>query len=126
MRKLLLGKILTQNYYHVTSPNSIKTVGSTKIFKSVEDHRCCQDISVNLSEESFVVMVPDPITCYEHSNFTSKQRYTVHENSSAVIVDWFTSGRLVSFYRKRVNNPQILLSRTRKRFGSLTLSKIIL
>jgi urease accessory protein UreH len=38
-------------------------------------------------------MIPDPVTCFEHARFNQVQRYSVDDDSSAVIVDWFTSGR---------------------------------
>ena len=75
---------------------SIKTVGSTKIYKAVSNHNCCQTIDITVRNHAFLLMVPDPVTCYVDSHFTSKQKYIIDDSSSAVIVDWYTSGREVS------------------------------
>lgn len=75
---------------------SLRTQGSTKIFKCNNDKICINNISATLSANSILAYFPDPTTCYPGSRF--KQSYTFNlesSSSSLILVDWFTSGRQV-------------------------------
>lgn len=75
----------------------MKTVGSTKVFKSVNDKDSIQEIHGKLSENSLFISIPDPTSCYENSCFKQFQSYELARNASLILVDWFTSGREVCY-----------------------------
>lgn len=71
-----------------------KTQGSTKVFKTDKSTPCPQNISCRLNENSLLVYVPDPTTCFDDSKFKQTSDFDLHNSASLIYVDWFTSGRL--------------------------------
>ena len=92
------------------------TQGTTKVFKSTGKY-CVQETRVSVSK-SFAIMIPDPVTPYADAKLQMKQLYDLSDNArytclsdeyfsthfhnckyypSLVSVDWFSSGRRVSF-----------------------------
>lgn len=72
---------------------SLKTVGSKKIYRSNEGKQCSQEIYGHVKKDGLLVLTPDPVICYEGGNYKATQEYTVQENASLVLVDWFSAGR---------------------------------
>ena len=76
-----------------------KTQGSTKVYKTGKDREssktCIQKSRCTLAEDSFLLYIPDPVTCFEDSKLNQVFEINIHKTASLVFVDWFTSGRLV-------------------------------
>ncbi|KAI9299748.1 UreD urease accessory protein-domain-containing protein [Cunninghamella echinulata] len=86
------------------------TQGNTKIFKDpsstatttiqnkngkkMED-TSTQTIKATISAGGILINMPDPVTSFKDSSFTSKQIIHLQDNTSQlVLLDWFTSGRM--------------------------------
>jgi urease accessory protein UreH len=88
-----------------------KTQGSTKVFKTVptttasnskaktkvSSKTCMQTLNCHLRADSFLVYVPDVVTCFDDSRFRQCNSLQLHRTASLLYVDWFSSGRLVSY-----------------------------
>ncbi|KAI9144466.1 UreD urease accessory protein-domain-containing protein [Paraphysoderma sedebokerense] len=61
---------------------SVDTVGVTK-----------STIKVSLSRNSFLFLLPEPISLFRDSKYHQRQEFRVHLDSNLVVLDWFTSGR---------------------------------
>ncbi|CAM9958409.1 unnamed protein product, partial [Ectocarpus sp. 13 AM-2016] len=70
------------------STAALTTQGSTKI------HRASQTLLSRVARAALLVVVPDPVTCFENSSFRQHQRFLLDHGSSLVLVDWLTSGRM--------------------------------
>lgn len=73
--------------------------------------RTSQRMDVSIDPEAFLLLLPDPITCFASSSYSQSQtfRLSADGRSSAVVIDWFTSGRMArgeewSFERYRSLN----------------------
>ncbi|CBJ32374.1 conserved unknown protein [Ectocarpus siliculosus] len=90
------------------STAALTTQGSTKVFKrgsksehatateleSDQCHRASQTLLSRVARAALLVVVPDPVTCFENSSFKQHQRFLLEHGSSLVLVDWLTSGRM--------------------------------
>ena len=72
----------------------LKTQGTTKVFKSVHSVGCHQHVCATVARGGLLAFLPDPTTCFKDAVFKQHQRYELHPLGSAVIVDWYTSGRM--------------------------------
>lgn len=71
----------------------LKTLGSTKIYKSIGEKVVHQIIRFSLASGSILALLPDPMTCYANSNFRQSQHLNLEKNASVVVCDWYSSGR---------------------------------
>ncbi|EJU02362.1 UreD-domain-containing protein [Dacryopinax primogenitus] len=70
------------------------TQGSTKVFRARDpSNRTQQHLHANVHAHSLLLLLPDPITPYAESYYSQVQTFTLHPSASAIILDWFTSGR---------------------------------
>ncbi|KAI8980703.1 UreD-domain-containing protein [Trametes punicea] len=77
--------------------------GSTKVFKtrpgrrlsaSVEkDPTTTQKLEVRVSPGSALLLLPDPVTCFRDAKYHQIQTFHLAKDSSAILLDWITSGR---------------------------------
>ncbi len=69
----------------------LTTQASTKVYRS----ECLskQTITATVHERGLLAVMPDPVVCFENSNFAQFQRYDLHADATLVVVDWMTSGR---------------------------------
>ncbi|KAG2186591.1 hypothetical protein INT44_002815 [Umbelopsis vinacea] len=95
----------------------LMTQGSTKIFKDREQSAVAgipisrlpgrdgpvidgasQTIDAFVSPTSMLLLLPDPVTSFKHSIYTSYQKFHLTSDgtstSQLVLLDWFTSGRI--------------------------------
>ncbi|CAO3621485.1 unnamed protein product [Cunninghamella echinulata] len=62
--------------------------------KRMED-TSTQTIKASISSGGILINMPDPVTSFKDSSFTSKQIIHLQDNTSQlVLLDWFTSGRM--------------------------------
>jgi urease accessory protein len=76
------------------------TQGSTKVFKTRPARPCHnpeattrQNLTCILSPSSFLLLLPDPVTCFRSASYTQIQTFHLASGSSLVLLDWLTSGR---------------------------------
>ncbi|RDX50421.1 UreD-domain-containing protein [Lentinus brumalis] len=77
--------------------------GSTKVFKARPGQRLSarsklqsvttQRLTVRVAPESALFLLPDPVTCFRAAKYEQVQTLHLCKDSSAVLLDWITSGR---------------------------------
>ncbi|KAI0652163.1 UreD-domain-containing protein [Trametes meyenii] len=82
---------------------AILSQGSTKVFKTRPGHRLSarpqihpvttQGMEVRVSPGSALFLLPDPVTCFRAAKYHQSQIFHLASGSSAVLLDWITSGR---------------------------------
>ena len=87
--------IIFNNLLYFYSLFSVKTMGSSKIFKSIGNQICCQTCQYEIAANSLFILAFDPIVLFKDANFIQKQLFHFDLEASGIIVDWYTSGRQV-------------------------------
>ncbi|KAI0673444.1 UreD-domain-containing protein [Trametes maxima] len=82
---------------------AILSQGSTKVFKTRPGQRLSsrsqiypvttQGMEVHVSPGSALFLLPDPVTCFRSAKYHQSQIFHLAPDSSAVLLDWITSGR---------------------------------
>ncbi|KAL9685219.1 hypothetical protein QQ045_022667 [Rhodiola kirilowii] len=72
----------------------LTTQASTKVYKSLGLKCSEQILEIKVGSDALLVLIPDPVTCFLGARYTQKQTFSVASNSSLLVVDWITSGRL--------------------------------
>ncbi|KAI1793867.1 UreD-domain-containing protein [Ganoderma leucocontextum] len=82
---------------------AILSQGSTKVFKTRPNQRLsannqiypitAQSLNVRVASASALFLLPDPVTCFRDAKYHQMQTFHLSKNSSAVLLDWVTSGR---------------------------------
>ncbi|KAI9495384.1 urease accessory protein UreD [Zychaea mexicana] len=80
----------------------LMTQGNTKVFKDGYSKRATtagpssiQYIVSHVHINATLLVLPDPVTSFKNSSFSSRQTFNLADDSSRlVLLDWFTSGRL--------------------------------
>ncbi len=77
--------------------------GSTKVFKTRPGQRLsannhvypitAQSLTVRVAPASALFLLPDPVTCFRDAKYHQTQTFHLSKDSSAVLLDWLTSGR---------------------------------
>ncbi|KZO94148.1 UreD-domain-containing protein [Calocera viscosa TUFC12733] len=79
------------------------TQGFTKVFrargKTISDPSSDgaitrQRLSTTIRSQSLLLLLPDPVTCFARSSYSQIQTFDLAPSGSAIILDWFTSGRM--------------------------------
>jgi len=75
------------------------TQGSTKVFKPSEVDAegfqvTKQKMDFTLKDRSFLLLAPDPVTCFEGAKYEQTQIFHLQPSSNALVIDWLTSGRM--------------------------------
>lgn len=70
----------------------LTTQASTKIYKG--DEPAGQTVRVRIGKDGLFFLVPDPVVCFEGSEFKQEQTFWLDRKAGLVLVDGFTSGRL--------------------------------
>ncbi|KAI0331963.1 hypothetical protein GY45DRAFT_1321513 [Cubamyces sp. BRFM 1775] len=52
-----------------------------------------QRLQVHVSSKSALFLLPDPVTCFSAARYHQTQIFRLAKDSSAVLLDWITSGR---------------------------------
>lgn len=52
-----------------------------------------QTLEVHVASSSALFLLPDPVTCFRSARYHQSQTFHLAEDSSAVLLDWITSGR---------------------------------
>ena len=51
-------------------------------------------MNVNVQENGLLLLLPDPVTCFSNASYAQTQTFHLAHGSSAVLLDWLTSGRM--------------------------------
>jgi len=100
------------------------TQASTKIYKSINNREVHQHLSCKVDPKALLVILPDPITCFENACYNQSQTFCVHTTGNLILLDWLTCGRAATgeiwvfqkyhstnsiyLYDKDMNDKQIL------------------
>ena len=60
---------------------------------SSETDLTSQHLTVQVSPGSTLILLPDPVTCFRSAKYDQLQKFHLAADSSAVLLDWLTSGR---------------------------------
>lgn len=52
-----------------------------------------QSISFSVASTSTLLLLPDPVTCFQNASYNQLQRFNLSKDASIVVLDWITSGR---------------------------------
>lgn len=68
-----------------------------------------QALHVNVASRGSFFLLPEFVTCFKDAQYNQSQKFQFHEDSTVVVLDWITSGRLSlgeqwSFTRYRSTN----------------------
>ncbi|CAO3610883.1 unnamed protein product [Cunninghamella blakesleeana] len=78
---------------NTSSLSSTPTIENNK--KNNMENTSTQIIKATISPGGILINMPDPVTSFKDSSFTSKQSiYLQDDTSQLVLLDWFTSGRM--------------------------------
>jgi urease accessory protein len=77
----------------------VSTQASTKVYRS--DRGATQRLRARVDDDSLLVLLPDPITCFAGSRYTQEQHVHMEATANLVLVDWLTAGRVGSGERWR-------------------------
>ncbi|KAF8038290.1 hypothetical protein BT93_B0978 [Corymbia citriodora subsp. variegata] len=71
----------------------LTTQSSTKVYKSLGSKCSEQYLEADIGNDSMLVLIPDPVTCFSTARYFQKQIFRVRSDSNLMLVDWITSGR---------------------------------
>jgi len=96
-----------------TAPLSPKLNGEGTTSDDARANATTQKIDFTISSDAFLLLLPDPVTCFRASSYSQLQTFHLEHGSSAAILDWFTSGRMSrgeqwEFERYRSSNEVFL------------------
>jgi urease accessory protein len=95
----------------------MSTQASTKVYRS--DAQTTQRMQAYASDESLLVLLPDPVTPFARSRYAQEQHLDIARSATLVSVDWMTAGRVAFGERWQFTSYS---SRTRlRRDGRLVL-----
>ncbi|KAI8097146.1 urease accessory protein UreD [Halteromyces radiatus] len=73
---------------------STPTPTPSKITRATPEQTSIQSIRAKVSAGGILLIIPDPVTSFAESSFTSRQELQLEDDTSQlVLLDWFTSGR---------------------------------
>jgi len=72
----------------------LTTQSSTKVYKKTGLQTfTIQEMNAVIKGTGFLVVAPDPVTCYENAKYKQIQTFEMDQDSTLVYVDWTTCGR---------------------------------
>ena len=72
----------------------VATQASTKVYRS--DLGASQRLRASMDDDSLLVLLPDPVTCFAGSRYRQEQHVHMSCSANLVLVDWLTAGRIGS------------------------------
>lgn len=106
-RLLLLSQVRSSSQflsYNELRIHEVNPQGSTKVFKTRPGQRAAtshettlssarQRLTVHIADKGALFLLPDPVTCFKSASYHQLQTFHLSGQASAVLLDWFTSGR---------------------------------
>lgn len=72
----------------------LTTQASTKVYHHQNGLGTSQHLTARVAPHATLIVVPDPIVCYENAIYHQHQKLQLQQGSSLVLLDWFTAGRV--------------------------------
>ncbi len=95
----------------------LTTQASTKIYRNPRHRPCSHSLRATLSEDSLLVLAPDPVQSFAGSVYTQRQEFHLAPTANLVLLDWYGSGRAArherwSFHRLQSRNEILVGGKT--------------
>ena len=95
----------------------LTTQASTKIYRNPRHRPCSHSLRAQLSEDSLLVLAPDPVQSFAGSIYTQRQEFHLTPSANLVLLDWCSSGRAArqerwSFHRLQSRNEILVDGKT--------------
>jgi len=71
----------------------LTTQASTKVYRSLRDRGCTQQLQARVGDRATLVVAPDPLVCFRGAVYQQHNRVHLADDASLVHIDWLTSGR---------------------------------
>lgn len=72
----------------------LTTQASTKVYRSLKDRGCSQQLQARVGRRATLVVAPDPLVCFRGAIYQQHNRVHLADDASLVHIDWLTSGRI--------------------------------
>jgi len=72
----------------------LTTQSSTKVYRSLRDRGCRQQLHARVGPKATLVVAPDPLVCYRGAIYRQHNRVHLADDAGLVHIDWLTSGRI--------------------------------
>lgn len=72
----------------------LTTQASTKVFRSLKDRGCSQQLQAHVGPGATLVIAPDPLVCFRGAIYQQHNRVHLADDATLVHIDWLTSGRM--------------------------------
>lgn len=95
----------------------LTTQASTKVYHHQDGLGASQRLTAHIAADAMLVIVPDPLVCFENAMYHQHQRVHVDPSGTLVLLDWFTAGRIAfgerwDFVRYASRNELVMQGRT--------------
>ncbi len=71
----------------------VTTQSATKVYRSANGLPCRQQLTADVRDESLLVWMPDPVSCFADALYEQRQRFDLSPRASLILLDWLISGR---------------------------------
>jgi len=71
----------------------LSTQASTKVYRNPDLRPCTHETHAVVGRGSLLVLAPEPVQPFAESRYAQQQRFSLADDASLVLVDWFSSGR---------------------------------
>ena len=71
----------------------LTTQASTKVYRSLKDRGCSQQLQARVGDRATLIVAPDPLVCFRGAIYQQHNRVHLAADASLVHIDWLTSGR---------------------------------
>lgn len=72
----------------------LSTQSTTKVYRSMNNLGCAQDLIATLAPQSILMLLPDPIMCFAGARYRQRQRfYLPSDDAGLCLIDGLVSGR---------------------------------
>lgn len=71
----------------------LTTQASTKVYRSLRDRGCTQQLQARVGDRATLVVAPDPLVCFRGAIYQQHNRVHLADDANLVHIDWLTSGR---------------------------------
>ncbi|XP_068700471.1 uncharacterized protein [Montipora foliosa] len=72
----------------------VTTQASTKVYNSETGLVTQQHLNGVVADGGLLAVLPDPVVCFKNAIYSQLQDFELSSNGNAVILDWFTAGRV--------------------------------
>ncbi|KAG8873948.1 hypothetical protein FRB97_006336 [Tulasnella sp. 331] len=78
----------------IRQPSSSATNTSEQATTTSPSYVTTQRLHTHIAPGGFLLLLPDPITCFAGASYSQTQTFIMKHGASLVLLDWYTSGRM--------------------------------